>query len=116
MTLQPGTFLRLERRWGNDTVRVDLAKALTACSLPDQPDTVAFLDGPVVLAGLCSDERILTGDILAPETMLTPDAEREWGNWKGGYRTVGIDHGFRLVPLNEICDERYQVYFPVRKR
>jgi DUF1680 family protein len=112
---KPGTFLRIERRWENDAVRLELGKKLTACPLPDEPDTVAFLDGPVVLAGLCADERTLEGDAQNPEKLLTPDSEREWSFWRNGYRTVGIDHGFRLLPLYEIVDERYQVYFPVRK-
>ncbi len=111
----PGAFLRLERVWHNDAVRIELVKKLTAWPLPDEPDTVAFLDGPVVLAGLCQDERVLKGDPDHPETMLRPDSEREWVMWREGYRTCGIDHGFRLTPLYLITDERYQVYFPVKK-
>jgi DUF1680 family protein len=112
--LKPGSFFRIERRWENDRISIEWEKKLTTCPLPDAPGTVAFLDGSVVLAGLCEDERILTGDAQRPETMLTPDAEREWEFWRNGYRTVGIDHGFRLLPLHEICDERYQVYFPIK--
>ncbi len=33
----------MRRAWQNDTVRIVLPKALTACPLPDEPDTVAFL-------------------------------------------------------------------------
>ena len=47
------------------------------------------------------------------ETILVPDNEREWRGWKPGYRTRDQDRGIRFLPLNEIVDERYTVYFPV---
>jgi hypothetical protein len=47
--------------------------------------------------------------------MLIADNEREWGSWKNGYRTTGQDCNIRFVPLHEIADERYTVYFPVRR-
>ena len=93
---------------------MELPKHLTSCSLPDKLDTVAILDGPVVLAGLCAEERVLYGDEDHPEMMLTPDNEREWTNWLRGYRTVNQERGLRFVPLYEIIDERYTVYFPIR--
>jgi hypothetical protein len=93
---------------------VELPKGLTGCPLPDTPDTVAFMDGPAVLAGLCGEERILAGDKDRPETMLTPDNEREWNYWVHSYRTIHQERGLRFMPLYEIRDERYTVYFPVR--
>ena len=93
-----------------------LTQARPVAPLPDAPDTVAFMDGAVVLAGLCDEERILYGDKDKPRTLLTPDNERQWGTWLTGYRTVNQDAGLRFVPLNEITDETYTVYFPVRER
>jgi len=111
----PSSFCTIRRTWQDDTVRVEFPKALEPCLLPDEPDTVAFMDGPVVLAGLCGEERILYGDKDRPETILTPDNEREWWFWQDGYRTRYQERGFRFVPLYEIRDERYTVYFPVRE-
>jgi hypothetical protein len=73
------------------------------------------MDGPVVLAGLCDEERTLHGDKDHPETLLIPDHEREWSTWKGWYRTVGQARGIRFVPLYEVRGERYTVYFPVER-
>lgn len=109
-------FYALRRTWHSDQVRVELPKQLSACALPDQPDTVAFLDGPEVLAGLCSEERTLVGDPTRPESLLVPDNEREWGQWQGGYRTLGQPHNIRFIPLHEVRAERYTVYFPVHER
>jgi uncharacterized protein len=107
------SFTAVRRTWSGDRVHVELPKALTACPLPDRPDTYAFLDGPVVLAGLCDQERRLQGDVTRPESLLVPDNEREWANWLPGYRAAGQDLGLRFRPLYEITDERYTVYFPV---
>jgi len=111
----PSSFVRLSRTWGDDTVRVTLPKKLAACPLPDMPETVAFMDGPVVLAGLCDEERLLFGDADNPQSILTPDNEREWATWQGGYRTVNQERGLRFIPLHEVTDQRYTVYFPIRK-
>jgi uncharacterized protein len=104
----------IRRTWHDDRIRLEFPKALTACPLPDMPDMVAFMDGPVVLAGLCDEERLLHGDAGNPSALLTPDHDREWEFWKGGYRTVGQECGIRFVPLHDVCDERYTVYFPLR--
>jgi DUF1680 family protein len=109
----PSSFYAIQRAWQDDSVRVELPTALWTCPLPDEPDTVAFMDGPVVLAGLCSGERILRGDKDNPQTMLVPDNEREWTMWRPEYRTCGQERGLRFVPLYEVRDEPYTVYFPV---
>jgi hypothetical protein len=93
-----------------------LPKTLATSPIPDRPDMVAFLDGPVVLAGLCEEERTLYGDTKNPSSLLIPDHEREWHVWKGGYRTVGQDRGTRFIPLYEVVDEPYTVYFPVKEK
>ncbi len=109
------SYYEIKRIWHRDKIRLTLPRTLYTCALPDNPNVVAFMDGPGVLVGLCAQERVLTGDIDNPNTILTLDNEREWGRWKGGYRTKNQDFGFRLIPLHEICDEKYQVYFQIKK-
>ncbi len=112
---QPSTYHRLHRTWSQNRIHVELPKGLITEPLPDMPGTVAFMDGPVVLAGLCNEERALYGDPDDPRTILTPDNEREWEWWLPNYRTVNQDRGFRFVPLYDIRDEHYTVYFPIKK-
>jgi DUF1680 family protein len=117
--MEPGGtgFFTLRRVWGEDYVHIVFPKALTVEPLPDSPDTVAFMDGPLVLAGLADEERMLWGDVRQPETLLTPDQERHHGWWHTGYyRTIHQERGLRFLPLCEIRDETYTVYFPVRPR
>ncbi len=111
----PSSFHRITRTWKEDIIRLELPKSVTCCSIPDEPDTVAFMDGPVVLAGLCSEERLLVGDKDNASSFLVPDNEREWSRWLSGYRAVGQVRGLRLKPLLEIVDEPYTVYFPTRR-
>ncbi len=108
-------FACLRRTWENDVVEVVLTHGLICWPLPDRVNTVAFMDGPIVLAGLVEEERMLFGDIDEPGTMLIPDDEREWQTWKNGWRTVNQLVGWRYKPLYEIGNEAYTVYFPVKK-
>jgi DUF1680 family protein len=110
----PSSFYRLCRTWDHDRVHVELPRALATCPLPDESGTVAFMDGPVVLAGLCDEERTLYGDVNDLASLLAPENEREWSIWLGGYRARNQPRGLRFLPLYEVIDQRYAVYFPIR--
>ena len=114
---KPSSFVEIRRAWKDDRVRIELPKRLASERLPGSEDMYAFMDGPDLLAGLCSEERILyCENPAAPERVLVSDDEREWGRWKGGYKTRGQDPGIRFMPLREVGYERYSVYFPVAPR
>ena len=126
------SYVEITRLWADDTLQVVLPKSLVAVPLPDDPETFGFMDGPVVLAGLNPGRQpsgrshmsgdnspeiypisgiSLKGDISHPETILIPDNEREWGTWRGDYRTRGQSQDIRLIPLYEVRDEAFTVYF-----
>jgi hypothetical protein len=50
-----------------------------------------------------------------PRSILVPDDVREWNVWKPGYRTRNQDRGLRFIPLYEVRDEKYAIYFPIKK-
>jgi hypothetical protein len=105
----------VQRTWGRDSIQVVLPKRLSTFPIPDEPGTVAFMDGPVVLAGLCAEAELLIGDVDDVHTLLTPDNEREWSRWLAGYRTYTQARTIRFRPLYDVRDQRYTVYFPVRR-
>ncbi|MDD4690484.1 MAG: glycoside hydrolase family 127 protein [Eubacteriales bacterium] len=107
-------FALLEQEWNHDIIDIKLPKGITCWPLADEKDTVAFLDGPVLLAGLVAEERILYGDINDPTSMLHPHHERQWTQWMPTYKTVNQDFGFYFKPIKDIGKEFYTVYFPVR--
>ena len=111
VNLQPSTLCSLLRTWKEDKITVEFEKKITVCPLPDDPEVVAFMEGPVVLAGLCDEDMIMYGDRNHPETLLIPDNEREWSNWITSYRTRGQDRNIRFIPLYDIGYEKYSVYF-----
>lgn len=113
---QPSTFHTLHRTWKDDQITIVMEKGLTVSPLPDDPGMVAFMEGPVVLAGLCEEERELYGDRNHPEELLIPDSERQWGSWVTSYRTKGQDRNLRFVPLYDIGYEKYNVYFRLREK
>jgi len=108
-----GSFVTLRRKWSADTVELSLPRGIAAWPLPDRPEVMAFTDGPVALAGLCSVDEPLLGNREAPETILVDDDERDWGTWKRCYRARTRSGSIRFVPLHQIGDERYTVYFPL---
>ena len=131
---EPSRYVEIRRVWSDDTVQISLPKTLVAVPLPDEPHTYGFMDGPVVLAGLNAappsdrplrpaksektypnyriDGITLAGDPADPRSFLIPDNEREWYYWRGDYRTRGQAQDIRLIPLHEVRDEMYTVYFP----
>lgn len=116
--VRPQSFIEIRKMWSNeDIVQIEFPKALKAEQLPGTEDLVAFMDGPIVLAGLIEHEQRLVGDPKLPETMLVADRERNHSWWNVGYyRTKGQEKGIRFIPLYEIKDETYTVYFPVQQK
>ncbi len=112
----PSSFYTIRQTWKDDRIRLVFPKSLSFCPLPDRPNTIAFMYGPVVLAGLCDEERILYGNINDPSSILIPDNERHGRPWSRMYRTINQDRGLRFIPLYEVVDETYTVYFPVLKK
>lgn len=108
------TFYSITRMWKNgDNLRINLPRGITTWPLPDKADTQAFLYGPVLLAGLCNEERCLKAIEKFPGELLIHDNEREWGSWKDTFKTVGQEKNIRFIPLYEVGYEPYTVYFPI---
>ena len=135
----PSTVARIRKAWSQDVIEIILPYKLTTCPLPDLPDTVAFMEGPKVLAGILGDgspnislktnengfpreiveslhEKTLYGNLSDPTSILIPDNERTPSHWRSGYRTIDQLDNIRLIPLYEVRDQNYAVYFPIKGR
>mgnify|MGYP004658346731 FL=1 len=111
-------FIDIDRTWENDTVNIYFPSALTASSLPDMPQLTAFSEGPVVLAGLCEKDCGIYMDNDAPESALTYVTEHTYSTfpWQQSvYRTVNQPENFDLIPIYDVTDEKYTVYFTKKK-
>lgn len=108
---RPGAIVQVTLQGGASLI-AEFGMELRAEPLPGDPQRFALLDGPLVLAGLCGQERVLSGDLERPETMVRPARERTHSWWNAGHHhTRGLDAGFALLPLQEITDQQYTVYF-----
>lgn len=112
---QENGFFSVQKAWGRDDLCFEFTKTLTVSPLPDQPDTVAFLYGPIVLAGRCEGQTLTVSDASHPEKILRHDNEREWGSWRNTFRTTGQLEDVAFVPLYQVGYEAYSVYFPIRE-
>jgi DUF1680 family protein len=108
-------WVSIERTWRRDTVVLELKRGISAWPLPGAKNTMAFLYGPVVLAGLCEEEIRLDGDPAKPEEIIAADNEREWGVWMDSFKTCGQAKNIRLIPLYRVGYEAYTIYFPIGK-
>ena len=110
-----GTFAAIHRTWeSGDTVGLELKKCLKVQPLEGEEEKVAFSYGPLTLAGICAEEKILYGDVNTPEEILQHANEREWGSWKDSFVTKNQEHFVRFVPIKDIGYEPYTVYFPIK--
>lgn len=111
-------FINIDRIWENDTVNIYFPAALTSSALPDMPELTAFMEGPVVLAGLCDKDRGIYMEKDSPESALAYTTEHTYDTfpWQQSvYRTRDQPENFEFVPLYDITDEKYTVYFTKRK-
>ena len=114
-TAMQNGFLTIDRTWHTDELYVEFNKELSVSPLPDRPNVVAFLYGPIVLAGLSSGQTLVVSDMVHPEKMLFHDNEREWGTWRNTFLTTGQDKDIAFVPLYQVGYETYSVYFPIKE-
>ncbi|MGJ0223739.1 hypothetical protein ACQUZK_10090, partial [Streptococcus pyogenes] len=78
-------FLVVDHPGGATRVALAFPTALRAIPIPDEPTTVAFAEGAVVLAGLVDHEVALHGagsdDPADATRLLAADDERQWTEW-----------------------------------
>lgn len=110
-------YLVINRKWKtNDKVEILLPMTLHTESMPDNPNRVAFLYGPIVLAGQLGKQ---TPDpLLGTPVLLTDD--RTINNWIKPvanepltFKMNGVGKPFDplLKPFYSTYDQHYSVYF-----
>jgi uncharacterized protein len=117
---EPGSFVRVERRWENgDRVVVRIPFSLRIEAMPDNPERVALKYGPLVLAGdLGPVNDPAAWDLVYVPMMLTGDPDpnswtRQYDDRVNAFATYGIGkpRDIELQPFYTIYDRRYSVYW-----
>lgn len=113
ITMKNG-YLDIEKLWEDDMISIYFTAALMTSPLPDMPNMTAFMEGPVVLAGLCDKDCGIVMDNDAPESVLMNVTEHTYDTFpwqQSTYRSVGQTENITFVPLYDITDEQYTIYF-----
>ncbi len=108
----------LDRTWSDDTVYVTFESGITMERLSDEPWLAAAVDGPIVLAGLTDKDCGLVGDFDEPDRIFVPREEHTYITyvWKqNNYVTKGQPVNIEFIPLYDVTDEPYTVYFTEKK-
>jgi len=133
-SVAPNGYVPIARQWRRgDVVEVDLPMTLRVERLPGAENVVAFVYGPVVLAGRLGHEGLLPGNqIIVNEresgSMLNAAVEipairgeaasvatrvRQDAHDPLTFRTAGLahPHDVELVPFYRLAHERYNLYW-----
>lgn len=106
-------WLDITADWQNDSVQVFFPSELRAETLPDMPELMAVVDGPIVLAGITGSDCGITGADKLNEQFM-PQREHTYGTfpWRqNSWRTRNQPQSVMFRPLYEVTDEEYTVYF-----
>lgn len=111
-------YINITKEWIDDEIVLYLPAKLEVSQLPDLKDTYAFMEGPIVLAGLCDREQIIEGNMENLEEILVPQYEHTYKMfpWKQStYKTRNQTSNIEFIPLYEVTEESYTVYYQIRK-
>ncbi len=127
-----GAWMTVTRTWKDgDRIEIRLPMRLHTMALPDDPEQVAVLYGPVVLAGILDPRKgedvcvhavndgivlfersarpvFFTGDPGKPEGWIQPVAGSPLH-----FQSIGTEPRITFVPFGGISVERYGLYWPV---
>jgi DUF1680 family protein len=132
----PASYFVLDRTWRDgDRVEVTLPMRLHAAPMPDDPNVQAVMYGPLVLAAKLGNGGLTAENLRAeptkprtvPEYKSDPIAaptirarSHDPTTWLAAvpgrpleFRTIDQPAQLTLVPLNEVFDERYAVYWKI---
>jgi DUF1680 family protein len=125
----PSSFVQIERHWEDgDVVDIHIPMSIRTETMPDNPKRIAFLYGPLVLAGdlgelqppredsnpiNSANERVFTPVLIASnqEELYTKllQVEGEFGVYQ--MKGLGNPRDIKLIPFYQIYDRRYTIYW-----
>ncbi len=100
------------------SVNVLFDAKVKALPLDDQPELAALVDGPIVLAGLTDKDRgfVYSGDVSNALYQRTEHTYTTYVWKQNTYITKDQPENFEMIPLYEVTDEAYTVYFTLKEK
>ena len=117
--VQQNGWIQIRRDWGEqDELDVFFPSKVMFERLDGAEELACAMDGPIVLAGLTDRDTGLQGDLNDPDSILLPEQSHTYGAFvwtQNVYQTRHQKENFRMIPLYEVTDEKYTVYFNVEE-
>ena len=102
-------FLKIDREWDEQEIKIYFPVELSSEALPDRPEKKAVMEGPVALAAL-SDNVRLTDE---PKRVLQHVSEHSYDAWPWLQSHYVFSTGGReisFIPLYEVGEQPYTLY------
>lgn len=127
----PSSYLTLERAWKTgDKIEINLPMKLHIDAMPDDPSVQAMMYGPIVLAGRFDavSKEMLYGDYepkptdqrKVPDIIADANQPTAWVEADSKqpltFRALGQSQDMTLVPLYQVINDRYAVYWKVKTK
>ena len=127
----PSSYLTLERIWKTgDKIEINLPMKLHIDAMPDDPSVQAMMYGPLVLAGRFDavSKEMLYGDYepkptdqrKVPDIIADANQPTAWVEADSRqpltFRALGQSQDMTLVPLYQVINDRYAVYWKVKTK
>jgi len=127
----PSSYLTLERAWKTgDKIEINLPMKLHIDAMPDDQSVQAMMYGPLVLAGRFDavSKEMLYGDYepkptdqhKVPDIVADANKPTAWVEADNKqpltFRAVGQSQDVTLVPLYQVINDRYAVYWKVKSK
>ena len=117
--VQQNGWIEINRDWGEqDELDVFFPGKVMFERLDGAEELVCAVDGPIVLAGLTDRDTGLQGDLNDPDSILLPEQSHTYGAFvwtQNVYQTRHQKENFRMIPLYDVTDEKYTVYFTAKE-
>jgi len=107
-------YVTVSKEWKDDYVEIIFNPFIRAVPLPGDDSMVAFMEGPIVLAGLTDEDTGIhfTEDKMSESFKSVSEHIYSSFSWKqSNYITKNQTKNILFKPLYEINDETYTVYF-----
>ena len=107
-------YVSINRKWNNDCVEIIFNPSVRAVPLPGDETLVAFMEGPIVLAGLTDEDcgiKFSENNMTDSFKQLSEHIYSSFSWKQSNYITKNQVKNITFKPLYEIQDETYTVYF-----
>jgi uncharacterized protein len=107
-------YIILKRKWNHETISLNFEPKLRAVEMPSDSSLISIMEGPIVLAGLVDSDcglNIIEDNI---DKTFLKQIEHLYTAfpWKQStYITKRQDKNFSFIPLYEVTNEEYTIYF-----